>query len=143
MELNQFTDYSLRVLIFVALRKGEMTSIREIATAFSISENHLVKVVHNLSKLDYLETFRGRGGGMKLAKEPDQISLREVVEAVEPIAVVECLRPRKGLCCIKGVCELQSVLHRATQAFLAELDSLTLADLVKNEEELKTRLGES
>ena len=143
MELNQFTDYSLRVLIFVALRKGEMTSIREIATAFAISENHLVKVVHNLSKLDYLETFRGRGGGMKLARPPEEIRLREVVEVIEPIAVVECLRPRNGTCCIKGVCELQSVLQRATQAFLAELDSLTLADLVKNEDELKGRLGEA
>ena len=143
MELNQFTDYSLRVLIFVALRKGEMTSIREIATAFSISENHLVKVVYNLSKLGYLETFRGRGGGMKLAHEPAKIRLKEVVEAIEPLAVVECLPPRKGTCCIKGVCELQSVLRRATQAFLAELEPVTLADLVKNERELKARLGET
>lgn len=143
MELNQFTDYSLRVLIFVALRKGELASIREIATAFSISENHLVKVVHNLSKLGYLETFRGRGGGMKLALEPEKIHLREVVEAIEPLAVVACLPPRKGTCCIKGVCELQSVLHRATQAFLSELEPLTLADLVLNEMELKERLKES
>ncbi|MDC0276623.1 Rrf2 family transcriptional regulator, partial [Verrucomicrobiales bacterium] len=140
MELNQFTDYSLRALIFVALKNGELASVKEISSAFSISENHLVKVVHNLAKLGYLETFRGRSGGMRLAKKPSEIGVGEVVRAVESMAVVECISPRKGTCCIKGVCELQMALGRATAAFLAELDKLTLADLVTNEQELKARM---
>ncbi len=140
MELNQFTDYSLRALIFVALKNGELASVKEISSAFSISENHLVKVVHNLAKLGYLETFRGRSGGMRLAKKPSEIGVGEVVRAVETMAVVECISPRKGTCCIKGVCELQMALGRATAAFLAELDKLTLADLVTNEQELKARM---
>ncbi|MCL4105660.1 UNVERIFIED_CONTAM: hypothetical protein GTU68_023727 [Idotea baltica] len=141
MELNQFTDYSLRTLIFVALEDGELASVKQISAAFSISENHLVKVVHNLAKLGYLKTFRGRSGGMRLAKEPSEICVGEVIRAVETMAVVPCIAPRKGTCCIKGVCELQLALGRATTAFLAELDKLTLADLVTNETELKSRIA--
>ena len=142
MELNQFTDYSLRTLIFAALRseESELVSVKEIAAAFDISENHLVKVVHSLAKLGYLDTFRGRSGGIQLARPPAEIGVGELVRAVEPLAVVECIPPRKGTCCIKGICELQSALGRATQAFLAELDQLTLADLVKNDDELKSQL---
>ena len=142
MELNQFTDYSLRALIFVALKdEGELSSIKEIAAAFAVSENHLVKVVHKLGKLGYLETVRGRGGGVALKMAPEKIGVGEVVRAVETMAVVECLPPRQGTCCIAGVCELQAGLKRATAAFMAELDKMTLADLVRNDRELRQRLS--
>ena len=142
MELTRFTDYSLRTLIFVALKKGELVSVREIANAYAISENHLTKVVHGLAKLDYLKTFQGRGGGISLGKSPSEINVGKIVREVEGIAVVECLRKDgSGTCCIAGVCKLQSALRRATEAFLGELDKLTLADLVENEGELSDRLG--
>ncbi len=139
MELTQFTDYSLRTLIFVALKKGELASIKEISHAYSISRNTLNKVVHGLSKAGYLETFRGRGGGFKLGKEPGEIGIGKVVRELEGIAVVECLRRQGGNCCIAGVCKLQGALRRATEAFLGELDKLTLADLITNERELHDR----
>lgn len=141
MELTQFTDYSLRTLIYVALREGERVSIREIAEAYAISDNHLTKVVHRLAGLGYLKTYRGRGGGIGLGAEPESIGIGEVVRKLENIAVVECLRPEGGNCCIAGVCALQTALHRATLAFVAELDRLTLADLLGNRKELLERLG--
>ncbi|MDF1823198.1 MAG: Rrf2 family transcriptional regulator [Verrucomicrobiales bacterium] len=141
MELNQFTDYSLRTLIVAALKNGDLTSVREVAASFSISENHLVKVVHKLSKLGYLETIRGRSGGIRLAKAPESIPIGEVVRAVESFTLVDCMPPRTGECRIAGVCRLQGLLHRASAAFFRELDSQTLADLVANEVELRDRLG--
>ena len=142
MELNQFTDYSLRVLIFVALKDGEMSSIKEIAAAYAVSENHLVKVVHKLGKLGYLETVRGRGGGVALKKPAEEIGVGEVVRDVEAMAVVGCIPPKKGTCCLAGVCELQAGLVRATAAFMAELDKLTLADLVRNGVQLRQHLSQ-
>lgn len=141
MELNQFTDYSLRVLIYVALKKDELSPIKDIAAAYAVSENHLVKVVHKLGKLGYLRTVRGRGGGVALKMAAGKIGVGEVVRAVETMAVVECLPPKQGTCCIAGVCELQAGLKRATAAFMAELDKLTLADLVRNDVQLRGRLG--
>jgi Rrf2 family transcriptional regulator, nitric oxide-sensitive transcriptional repressor len=140
MELTQFTDYSLRTLIFVALKKGELASIKEISRAYAISGNHLTKVVHGLSKAGYLETFRGRGGGFKLGKEPGEIGLGKIVRELEGIAVLQCLRPEGGSCCLAGICALQSALRRATAAFFAELDQLTLADLITNQPALLDRL---
>ncbi len=140
MELNQFTDYSLRTLIFVALRDGEMSSIKQIATAYAISENHLVKVVHKLGKLGFLQTVRGRNGGVRLAREPENIGVGEVVRSVESFGMAECIPPRDGVCCFAGVCALQAGLQKATQAFMAELDKLTIADLVGNRAQLKRRL---
>lgn len=140
MELNQFTDYSLRALIFIALKEGEICSVKEIARAYAISENHLVKVVGKLGKQGFVETIRGRNGGLLLAKEPAEIGVGSVVRAMEPLALVECMPPRETKCCIAGICGLQTALWRATAAFLAELDKLTLADLVSNGEQLKARL---
>lgn len=140
MELTQFTDYSLRTLIYVALREGDRVSIREIADAYAISENHLTKVVHRLAGLGYLKTYRGRGGGIGLGADPGSVGIGEVVRQLENIAVVECLRPEGGSCCIAGVCALQTALQRATRAFIAELDRLTLADLLGNRAELLERL---
>lgn len=141
MELNQFTDYSLRTLIFAAVKNGELTSIGEIARSFAISEHHLVKVVHRLARLGYLETIRGRSGGIRLAAPPETISVGAVVRAVETAALVECLPPRTGECRIAGVCRLKSALVRAREAFFRELDSVTLADIAGNTEELKGHLG--
>jgi Rrf2 family transcriptional regulator, nitric oxide-sensitive transcriptional repressor len=141
MELSQFTDYSLRVLIHVSLRDKELSSVKEIATAFDISQNHLGKVVNNLAKLGYLETFRGKGGGIALNKPAEKIGIGEVVRVTENLAIVECFPSGKQTCCIAGVCELQTILGKALQAFLGELDKVTLADLMKSKPTLRKRLG--
>ncbi len=141
MELSQFTDYSLRTLIYAALREpGQVSSVREIAEAFAISHHHLVKVVHNLARLGYVETVRGRKGGVLLAKKPESIRIGDVVRQTESLAVVECHRDPGNTCCIAGVCHLQSVLAAATRAFMAELDKVTLEDLVVNQAPLRHRL---
>jgi len=141
MELSQFTDYSLRVLIHAALRGKELSSVKEIATAYDISQNHLVKVVHNLAKLGYLDTFRGKGGGIALGKPAEDIGIGKLVRATENLAILECFPSGKGTCCIAGVCELQTIMGKALQAFLAELDKVTLADLMKRKTTLRQRLG--
>lgn len=140
MELNQFTDYSLRTLIYVALKGDELSSVKEIAKAYSISENHLVKVVHKLSRLGYLNTFRGRGGGIAIAMPPEEINLGQVVRAVEPVALLECFPGKETCCPIKGVCGLQAVVMKAMRAFLGELDKVTIADVTRNRGELLARL---
>lgn len=141
MELSQFTDYSLRALIYVGLREGERCSVKEVAEAFDISRNHMVKIVHNLSKLGYLDTRQGRGGGICLNGAAAKINIGSVVRELENMAVVECIAPRTGNCCIYQVCELQGALRRATDAFLRELDGYTLSDLTDRRTALRRRLG--
>lgn len=91
--------------------------------------------------MGYLKTYRGRAGGLTLGKPAKEIGAGEVVLALEPMGLVDCIPPRKGGCNIAGVCQLQGLLHRASGAFLAELETMTIADLVANKSELKARLG--
>lgn len=141
MEFSQFTDYSLRVLLYLAVKGEGLSSIKEISDAYSISNNHLVKVVHNLSKLGLVETFRGRSGGITLAKSPEELVVGELVRKTENLAILECFPGGKGTCCIIGICRLQGVLKKALDAFLAELDKVTVADMVGNRAGLGERLG--
>ena len=142
MELSQFTDYSLRTLMYLAIEDDEppLTSIDEIASAYGISKNHLVKVVHNLAKLDYINSFRGRGGGISLAKAPKAINIGNLVRQTEKLALAECFEGRTGDCCLNGICELKQLLSRASNAFLSELDKATLADLTQSKSKMKSRL---
>jgi len=141
MEISQFTDYSLRVLLYISARDDGLTSVKDVADAFDISRNHLVKVVHNLSKLGYLKTFRGRHGGIALAKPAEDVGIGELVRTTENLALVECFPQGRGKCCIAGVCELQLVFGKALQAFLAELDKVSLADLMNGKHLMLRRLG--
>ncbi|USQ74307.1 Rrf2 family transcriptional regulator (plasmid) [Roseomonas mucosa] len=130
MRLTRFTDYSLRTLMFLCLRDGENSSIAEIASAYGISEHHLTKVVHRLGQLGLVQTTRGRNGGLRLGRRPEDIVLGQVVrQTEEDLAIVECFGG--GCCPIAGVCELQRALAEALQAFLLVLDRHTLADLVR------------
>lgn len=130
MRLSLFTDYSLRVLMFGAL-KGEAFSLSEVAGAYAISRNHLVKVVNFLSKLGYLDTRRGRGGGIELGMKPDKIRIGLVVRRTEnnPV-IVECFDPKTNTCPIHGMCRLKGVLGEASRAFYDSLDRYTLEDLI-------------
>jgi Rrf2 family transcriptional regulator, nitric oxide-sensitive transcriptional repressor len=130
MRLTTFSDYSLRVLIYLAASPGRLATIDQIAAAYGVSANHLMKVVHQLGRLGYVETVRGKGGGMRLARAPAQIVVGEVVRATEDsFGLVECFGEGESDCVIAGTCVLKSALTEALDAFLGVLDGYTLADL--------------
>ena len=129
MRLTLYTDYALRTLMYLGVMEPQQASIAEIARAFKISESHLTKVVHHLGRLGLIKTTRGRGGGLRLAQPPGQISLGNVVrQTEEDMSLVECFGD--GACVITSACQLRIVLGQALDAFLAVLDQYTLADLI-------------
>ena len=133
MRLTQWTDYTLRVLMYCAACQGreQPVTITEVAEAHGISRSHLTKIVQELAAQGLLETTRGRGGGMRLMKPAHQINLGEVVRGTETdFDMVECFNPDLNTCRLSGHCHLKGVLGRATQSYLAVLDGVTLADLV-------------
>jgi Rrf2 family nitric oxide-sensitive transcriptional repressor len=131
VHLTLHTDFALRVLIQVGLNDGKLTTIKEIAQTFDISKAHLMKVVNDLSQKGYLDTVRGRNGGIRLMREPRDINIGQVVRDTETqLDIIGCLEHR-GYCPIQRVCVLRGVLSDATEAFLAVLDDHTLADLIK------------
>jgi Rrf2 family nitric oxide-sensitive transcriptional repressor len=131
MRLRTYTDYSLRVLIRLALRPDELTTIADIASGYGISENHLMKVVHQLGIAGYVETVRGRNGGLRLARSPARINVGEVVRRMEAdLDIVPCFNAA-GACAIEPACILKGALDEALDAFLAVLDRHTLADLAR------------
>ena len=130
MRLTTFTDYSLRVLIYLAGRPEHRATIAEVARAFDISEHHLVKVVQFLGKEEVLLNTRGRGGGMQLAKAPAAINVGRVVRLAEGAhRPAECFDLETNTCVLTGVCRLQRVLGDAMKAFYATLDQYSLDDL--------------
>jgi Rrf2 family transcriptional regulator, nitric oxide-sensitive transcriptional repressor len=138
MRLTQYTDYSLRVLIYLAIQDQEkLSNIKEIADVYSISKNHLMKVTFELGKLGYIETIRGRNGGIRLALKPENINIGEVVRKTEEdFYLVECFNDEKNACIISPACRLKHILNDALQAYIAVLDQYTLADLVVNDQKL-------
>jgi Rrf2 family nitric oxide-sensitive transcriptional repressor len=133
MRLTQWTDYSLRVLMYCAVhqQREQPVTISEIAEAHGISRSHLTKIVMTLSALGYLETTRGRGGGLRLLVPAEQIVLGEVIRQTETdFNLVECFDAAANQCRIAGLCGLKHVLADALGAYLAKLDVVTLADLV-------------
>jgi Rrf2 family transcriptional regulator, nitric oxide-sensitive transcriptional repressor len=132
MQLTQYTDYALRTLIALGLNAGEKLTVTDIAGAYGISRNHLVKVVARLAESGYVETLRGKGGGMRLARPPREIGLGAVVRDMEAeLGVVECLTEGGGHCVIAPVCKLKGLLGEATSAFLDTLDQHTLEDVLR------------
>ena len=132
MRLTVYTDFSLRVLMFLAIKGDGLATIAEIATAYGISKNHLMKVAYQLGLAGYVETVRGKGGGLRLAQPPQDIVLGEVVRRTEPdMALVPCFAPDDESCTIFPSCALRGALSGARNAFLAALDKHTLADLVR------------
>ena len=130
MKLSLFSDYSLRTLMYAAL-KDDLFQCDEVTTAYGISRNHLAKVVHQLGKLGYLETQRGRGGGIRLARKPEDVRIGKLVRETENQSVlVECFDSATNTCPINGSCRLKGLLTEALSAFYASLDQYTLHDLV-------------
>ncbi|RDY71339.1 Rrf2 family transcriptional regulator [Halobacillus sp. SY10] len=143
MRLKKYTDYALRVLIFTASKRdGELANKKEISEVFHISENHLGKIIHELNKLELIETLRGRSGGIRLAKEPADINIGSVVRAMEDdFHLLECFDCATNYCVITPACKLKGVLHEALRAFLTVLDKYTLEDLLTNKQELRALMG--
>ncbi|MDD5176955.1 MAG: Rrf2 family transcriptional regulator [Sterolibacterium sp.] len=138
MRLTAFSDYTLRVLIYLALDQTKLATIPVIAAAYGISVNHLMKVVHQLACAGVVETTRGKGGGIRLALPPKEIRLGQIVKVAEGAApIVECLGAEASACCIAPGCRLSSILVRAFDALYDVLDEYTLADLVSNRGVLK------
>lgn len=131
MRLTAYTDYALRVLIRLALQPDRLTTIADIAKGYDISENHLMKVVHQLGVAGLIDTVRGRNGGLRLRKPPAAIGVGQVVRLMEPdMDIVPCFNDSSG-CVIEPACLLKGALAEARDAFLAALNRYTLADLVK------------
>jgi len=142
MRLTVFTDFSLRVLMYIALQPGRLPTIGEIASSYGISKNHLMKVVYELGVAGYIETVRGKGGGLRLARAPEAINLGEIIRHTEPdMALLPCFEPLCGACVITPACKLKNALQEARDAFMAVLDGYSLADLVKKRAPLSVLLA--
>lgn len=127
--------------MFLASHPGDLVTIREIADRYGISENHLMKIVHRLGKDGFIETVRGRQGGLRLTLDPAQINIGDIVRRYEEdMRLVECFDSHTNTCPIAGVCALTGVIGDALAAFLAALDQKTLADIMRESPKLKRKL---
>ncbi|SFR56075.1 transcriptional regulator, BadM/Rrf2 family [Marinobacter daqiaonensis] len=130
MHITRYTDYSLRVLIYLAVQRDRLSTIQEIADSYQISKNHLMKVVHQLNRKGYIETVRGKSGGMRLHRDPRTINIGVLVrETEQDLNLVECFSS-EGNCAITPVCGLKGAFAHALQAFLEALDEYTLEDIL-------------
>lgn len=143
MQLKKYTDFALRVLIYTGMKEdGELANIKEISQVFNISQHHLGKIVHELNKLELIETIRGRNGGFRLAKAPEDINIGLVVRILENDSkLLGCFEEGSEHCIITPACTLKHVLNKALHAFFKVLEQYTLEDLIRNEEELKELMG--
>lgn len=142
MRLTVYSDYALRMLIYLAVDTSRLATVGEIADAYGISKNHLTKVAHELGVWGYVETVRGRGGGLRLARPAGEIGLGEIVRKTEPdMALVPCFAPIDDDCAIARCCLLKEALRKAGAAFLAVLDGYTLQDLVRPRTRLRSLLS--
>lgn len=133
MQLTLYTDYSLRVLLYLSKMPKGTATIGEISQFYGISKNHLVKVVHNLAQLGLIISIQGKGGGIKLAKDPQEICIGEVVRKTEPhFSMVECFNEKTNRCVITNTCRLKGIIHQGLEAFFRVLDNYTLEECSKN-----------
>ncbi|WP_064575184.1 nitric oxide-sensing transcriptional repressor NsrR [Hafnia paralvei] len=129
MQLTSFTDFGLRALIYMAsLPADQMTNITQVTDVYGVSRNHMVKIINQLSRAGFVTAVRGKNGGIRLGRAAKDIRIGDVVRELEPLTLVNCSRE---FCHITTACRLKQVLQKATQAFLAELDQCTLADLIE------------
>ena len=142
LRLTIYTDYALRLMMYLAVKDGELATIADISDSYEISKAHLMKVAHQLGVAGYIETVRGRQGGLRLAKPAKAIKLGEIVRHTEPdMAVMACLKPIDAPCVIKRCCVLRGALEKAGLAFLEVLDRYTLSDLAQPRTQLRSLLS--
>lgn len=142
MKLTSYSNYAMRSLQLAALKAPDLVRIDDVARIHNLSRPHIMKIVHQLGKAGYLETVRGRGGGFRLARAAEEIVVGEVIRLTEgPLDVVECFNPDKNTCPLMGVCVLSRKMQEATEAFMAVLDDLTVADIASNKGQLMERIA--
>ncbi|WP_250534158.1 Rrf2 family transcriptional regulator [Caballeronia sp. AZ10_KS36] len=144
MQLTDYTDYALRVLLYLSVRPARLSTIREISDAYGISKNHLMKIVQQLGNLGWVETVRGRHGGLRLAARSRGLTIGDIVRKTEgDFAIVGCFGERTDgrYCAIQPACRLRGVLAAARDAFLAELDKHTVGELSEPASDLARLLG--
>lgn len=130
MRLARMTDYAIRLLIYVAQRPERRCTIAEVASAYGLSQTHLMKITNQLALAGWLDTTRGKGGGIRLARPPSAIVVGDVVRTMEPdFFIVECFATGHG-CILHGGCKLTGVMEGALRSFMGDLDSHTLADVL-------------
>ena len=139
MQITRHTDLALRLLMYLAVRP-ERSTVREASEVLRVSRNHLVKVAASLGELGHIELVRGRGGGIQLARRPDDITVGQVFRELENCVLVECFDERRDSCVFSGSCVLSGVLNDAFRAFCDELDRRTLGDLVRQRRTLASAL---
>lgn len=141
VRLTTYTDYALRLLVYLATHRDRPCAVSDVARGYGISRNHLMKVVGALSVAGFVETLRGKGGGIRLARSPHLISLGEVVRATErDFTLVGCFDPAGPGCRIESACRLSGVLREALDRFFDVLDGYTLADLMVRRAALRNLL---
>ncbi|MDQ3010507.1 MAG: Rrf2 family transcriptional regulator [Acidobacteriota bacterium] len=137
MRLTLYTDYSLRVLMYLAADPDQTSTIQEIADSFRISKNHLMKVAYQLGQAGYVGTVRGRNGGLRLARPAAEVRLGDLVRECEgDFTLVECFDAEHNQCVLTPVCKLKHVLREALDAYFQSLNQYTLADLVQQKKAL-------
>ena len=142
MRLTQFSNFAIRLLMYAALKGDAPSAVPEVAKASGISYDHLKKAAAELCQRGYLETVRGRNGGVRLAKDPGAIRIGEVIRQTEgDVILVECFDPTTNTCPLLTACQLRVALQEALAAFFTVLDRYTLADLVRAPEQLTPLLG--
>lgn len=141
MQLTLFTDYSIRVLMYLGAHQDRLCTTKEISESYGISKNHVVKVVHNLAQLGYIRSVKGKGGGLSLLKRADDINLRDLISALEPnLNLVECFSNTRSICRIGSVCRLKGALEKALLAFLDTLGNYTLSDMMVKPEDFRSAM---
>jgi len=131
MRLTSYTDYTLRTLMYLGVNRDRLVTIQDIADLHSISKNHLMKVVYQLGLSGIVETVRGRNGGLRLKREPEEINIGALVRETETdFYMAECFDRDNNQCALTSACKLKRVLTQATSAYLAVLDNVTLAGLL-------------
>jgi Rrf2 family nitric oxide-sensitive transcriptional repressor len=140
--MTQFSNYAIRVLMYSAIKGRTPSAVPEIAKAYGASYNHMKKVAAELCRLGYLETVRGRIGGVRLTKDPAEIRIGDVIRGTEgEVVLVECFDPVTNTCPLIPVCQLKSALHEALAAFFEVLDEYTLDDLIRDSNRIPRLLG--
>lgn len=130
MQITYYTDYAFRVLIYLALKKQDLATIQEISNYYKISKNHLTRVVCHLGELGFIETIRGKKGGIRLSRSTKSIKLKDVLVQMEPhFNIVECFNTKENKCRLTPTCKLQHVFSKARNNFLSAFETLTLHDI--------------
>ncbi len=142
MKLTAYSNYALRSLQLAALKAPSLIKVDDVVKVHGLARPHIVKIVHELGRAGFLETQRGRGGGFRLARLPQDIVIGDVIRLTEgPLELVECFNSDTNTCPLIGICKLSRAMQKATKAFMAVLDDLTLADIASNRSELLARIA--